>query len=356
MIASRDFSPTTPLPAAEFRWLVVGAGGTLGRAVRARLEAADAVTVALGRGELDVTDRRAAFEAVAAHRPHTVVNCAAWTDVDGAEHDEAAATRVNADGPRHLALACAGSGARLVHVSTDYVFGGAPGHVGTPYAEDTPPEPRTAYGRTKLAGERAVLAALPHTAAVVRTSWLYGPAAPGPAAPGVTAPGTASGVTAPPVTGFVGTMARIAAEPDRAADVVDDQHGQPSWAPDVAERLVALGSLPAARASGVFHATGAGRTTWHELAQEVFRLLGADPLRVRPMGSDRLTRPARRPAWSVLGHSRWTRAGLPPMRHWRTALTEAIAPRTAPAHPTAAAPAPTTAVTATATATATEGR
>ncbi|MFE1755751.1 dTDP-4-dehydrorhamnose reductase [Streptomyces anandii] len=343
------------MPATEFRWLVVGAGGTLGRAVRARLEAADAVTVALGRDELDVTDRRAVFEAVAAHRPHTVVNCAAWTDVDAAEHDEAAAARVNADGPRHLALACAGSGARLVHVSTDYVFGGAPGHLGTPYPEDAVPEPCTAYGRTKLAGERAVLAALPRTAAVVRTSWLYGPAAPGPAAPGVTTPS---------VTGFVGTMARIAGEPGRAADVVDDQHGQPSWAPDVAERLVALGSLPADRTAGVFHATGAGRTTWHELAREVFRLLGADPLRVRPMGSDRLTRPARRPAWSVLGHGRWAQAGLPPMRHWRTALTEAMTPGTPPAHPaaatatTATTTAPATATvtaTAPATATATEG-
>ncbi|MFE1863457.1 dTDP-4-dehydrorhamnose reductase [Streptomyces anandii] len=338
------------MPATEFRWLVVGAGGTLGRAVRARLEAADAVTVALGRDELDVTDRRAVFEAVAAHRPHTVVNCAAWTDVDAAEHDEAAAARVNADGPRHLALACAGSGARLVHVSTDYVFGGAPGHLGTPYPEDAVPEPCTAYGRTKLAGERAVLAALPRTAAVVRTSWLYGPAAPG--------------VTTPSVTGFVGTMARIAGEPGRAADVVDDQHGQPSWAPDVAERLVALGSLPADRTAGVFHATGAGRTTWHELAREVFRLLGADPLRVRPMGSDRLTRPARRPAWSVLGHGRWAQAGLPPMRHWRTALTEAMTPGTPPAHPaaatatTATTTAPATATvtaTAPATATATEG-
>lgn len=326
MIASKDSSHISARSPAGFGWLLVGAGGTLGRAVRALLETAGAETVALGHGDLDITDRRAVSEAVAAHRPHTVVNCAAWTDVDAAERDESAAALVNVTGPRHLARACAGSAARLLHVSTDYVFGGDPEHRGTSYAEDAPPQPLTAYGRTKLAGERAVLAELPQ-ATVVRTSWLYGPAADGDTPPG--------GL---PITGFVGTMARFAAEPARTVDVVDDQHGQPSWAPDVAEALVALGSLPRDRTCGVFHATGAGRTTWYELAQEVFRLLGADPLRVRPIGSDQLVCPARRPAWSVLGHDRWAEAGLPAPRPWRAALHEAITQSGSPAqHARAAA-------------------
>ncbi|GAA1933012.1 dTDP-4-dehydrorhamnose reductase [Streptantibioticus ferralitis] len=287
---------------------MVGAGGTLGREVTARLAVQGVDTVALGRAELDITDRRAAEEAVAGHRPQVVVNCAAWTAVDDAETHEAAAARINADGPRNLARACAASGARLLQVSTDYVFGGAATDFGTPYGELAPPVPYTAYGRTKLAGERAALAELPHATAVVRTAWLYGRAATGTA-----------------TTGFVGTMARIAVHEDRTVDVVDDQHGQPTWAPDLADRLIALGGLPVDRATGVFHATGGGRTTWYALAREVFHLVGADPERVRRIGSDQLVRAARRPSWSVLGHDGWARVGLPPLRHWRTALTEALA-------------------------------
>ncbi|GHF52682.1 NAD(P)-dependent oxidoreductase [Streptomyces mashuensis] len=305
MTTPRTSLPNT-FPVTGFRWLVVGAGGTLGRAVTARLSGLGADVVALARDGLDITDGRAVDEAVGAVRPGVVVNCAAWTAVDDAEAREEAAARVNADGPRHLAAACAAAGSRLVHVSTDYVFDGA-GRAGVPYDEDDAPGPRTAYGRTKLAGEHAVLTGLPDAAAVVRTAWLYGEDAHG---------------TGP--TGFVGTMARIATGERRTVEVVDDQHGQPTWAPDAAERIVALGALPGAPARGVFHATGGGATTWYALAREVFRLVGADPARVLPIGSERLTRPARRPEWSVLGHRRWPEAGLPPMRHWSEALTEAL--------------------------------
>ncbi|MFF1561800.1 dTDP-4-dehydrorhamnose reductase [Streptomyces sp. NPDC058279] len=282
--------------------MVIGATGTLGAEVAAQLMAHGADPVRTGRADLDLTDPAAVAAAVAAGGPDVVVNCAAWTAVDPAETEEAAALEVNGTGPGHLARACAASGSRLLHVSTDYVFGGTPAHPGRPWAEDAAPDPGTAYGRTKLAGERAVLAALPDAAAVVRTSWLYG----------------RSG------GGFVHTMARLAREPGRTVDVVDDQHGQPSWSPDVAARLIALGTLPAGRARGVFHATGAGGTTWYHLAREVFRLTGQDPDRVRPMDSSRLERAAIRPAWSVLGHDRWADVGLGPMRHWRTALTEAL--------------------------------
>ncbi|SOE07126.1 dTDP-4-dehydrorhamnose reductase [Streptomyces sp. Ag109_G2-15] len=278
------------------RWLVTGAGGMLGHdSVRELLDRGEDVT-GLDRVTLDITEPDAVQRAFDAHRPDVVVNCAAYTAVDDAETDEARALRVNGDGPRLLARACAAHGARLIHVSTDYVFSGETR--ATPYPEDHPPAPRTAYGRTKLAGERAVLAELPGAAAVVRTAWLYG------------------------VHGrsFVRTMLELEARRD-TVDVVDDQRGQPTWSADVAARIADLG---ATTAHGIFHATGSGEASWYELAREVFRLAGADPDRVRPTDSRSFTRPAPRPAYSALGHARWREAGLAPPRDWRSALSEAL--------------------------------
>ncbi|MGX1494190.1 dTDP-4-dehydrorhamnose reductase [Streptomyces tendae] len=280
------------------RWLVTGAGGLLGRDTAAALRAHGEPVTALGRAALDITDPAAVDRALAAHRPTLVVNCAAYTAVDDAEHDEERALRVNADGPRVLARACAAHGARLLHVSTDYVFAG---DARAPYPEDHPPGPRTAYGRTKLAGERAVLAELPHAAAVVRTAWLYGVHGPS----------------------FVRTMIRLEAGRD-TVDVVDDQRGQPTWSADLARTLVRLGPRVGHDVTGVLHATNAGHTTWYELAREVFAGLGADPARVRPVGGAAFPRPAPRPAYSVLAHGRLRRLGLPPPRDWRAALHEAL--------------------------------
>nr|WP_269091071.1 dTDP-4-dehydrorhamnose reductase [Actinopolymorpha cephalotaxi] len=282
--------------------MVTGAGGMLGHDVVARLRAdgvddadGDAV-LGLTRTDLDVTDAAAVAKAMAEHAPDVVVNCAAYTAVDDAEEHEDAAHAINADGPRVLAQACAERGGRLLHVSTDYVFAGD----GTrPYAEDDPTAPRTAYGRTKLAGEQAVLTALPETGTVVRTAWLYGEHG----------------------ANFVRTMIRLEGERD-TLDVVDDQRGQPTWTADVAGALVALGRRPDAH--GVFHATSAGEATWCDLAREVFRLLGADPERVRPTTTDKFPRPAPRPAYSVLGHDRWAQVGIPPLREWRDALRAAF--------------------------------
>ncbi|MEU4037228.1 dTDP-4-dehydrorhamnose reductase [Streptomyces collinus] len=281
-------------------WLITGAGGMLGQDVLARLRRDGERAVGLARGELDIADADAVREAVAAHRPGIVVNCAAWTAVDDAETHEAEALRVNGDGPGRLAEACARSGARLVHVSTDYVFAG---DGTTPYAEDAPTAPRGAYGRTKLAGERAVLAALPEAGYVVRTAWLYG----------------AGGGN------FVDTMIRLESSKD-TVDVVDDQRGQPTWTVDLADRLVRLGqaALTGGAPGGIYHGTSGGETTWFGLAREVFRLLGADPGRVRPTTSDAFVRPAPRPAYSVLGHDRWRGAGIEPIRPWREALEAAF--------------------------------
>ncbi|MEU3888888.1 dTDP-4-dehydrorhamnose reductase [Streptomyces sp. NPDC029041] len=281
------------------RWLVTGAGGMLGRDVVEELTRRGESVVGLDRAALDITDPSAVDTAVRQHRPGLVVNCAAYTAVDDAETDEARAQEINGDGPRLLARSCAAHGARLIHVSTDYVFSGEART--TPYPEDHPTGPRTAYGRTKLAGEQAVLEELPGASAIVRTAWLYG------------------------VHGgnFVRTMIGLEARRD-TLDVVDDQRGQPTWSADVAERIADLGPRLGPEAHGVFHATSSGEATWFDLAREVFSLIGADPDRVRPTSSAAFPRPAPRPAYSALAHRRWQEIGLPLPRDWRSALHEAL--------------------------------
>jgi dTDP-4-dehydrorhamnose reductase len=250
---------------------------------------------ALPRGGLDITDRAAVRAAVSGY--DVVVNAAAWTDVDGAETSEAAATAVNGTAVRHLALACTEHGARLVHVSTDYVFDGT---ASEPYAENAPTAPINAYGRGKLLGERAVTELLPDTGYVVRTAWLYGAHGPN----------------------FVDTVLRLTAERE-TVDIVADQHGQPTWSFDLARRLVELGGRGDAPA-GVYHATASGRTTWYGLARAALALSGLDPERARPTTSSAFPRPAPRPEFSVLGHDRWSVAGLPPLPDWQESLAQAL--------------------------------
>jgi dTDP-4-dehydrorhamnose reductase len=279
------------------RWLVAGANGMLGTDLVAALAARGEAVTGMDRSALDVTDAASVTDAIASCRPDVVVNCAAWTAVDDAEASEEQALAVNAGGAARLAAGCAVAGARMVQVSTDYVFAGDGN--GPPYAEDDLPAPRTAYGRTKLTGERAVLDRLPGSGYVVRTAWLYG----------------AHGGN------FVRTMIKL--EDQRpAVDVVDDQHGQPTWTADVAGQIIAL--IHAAAPPGIYHATSSGQTTWFGLAREIFGLLGADQARVRPVTSSTLSRPAPRPAYSVLGHGAWARLGVPPIGEWRMALHRAF--------------------------------
>ncbi|MCO8271775.1 dTDP-4-dehydrorhamnose reductase [Actinoplanes sp. TRM 88003] len=271
------------------RWLITGAGGMLGQDLQAALaEAGETDVLAPSHAVLDITDPVAVQAAADGGR--FVLNAAAWTDVDGAEADEKAATAVNGDAVRHLAAA---AGRRLIHLSTDYVFDG---RATTPYAEDAPPAPINAYGRSKAAGEGHVLAAGGY---VVRTAWLYGAHGPN----------------------FVRTMLRLAADRD-TVDVVDDQTGPPTWSWALARQVVALARSGAA--PGVYHGTAAGSTTWFGLAQAVFAEAGLNPARVRPTTSDRFPRPARRPAYSVLSHQRWASSGVAPLPDWRPMLTEAM--------------------------------
>ncbi|WP_281174240.1 dTDP-4-dehydrorhamnose reductase [Hamadaea tsunoensis] len=280
--------------------LITGAGGMLGRALTAAAPAATALT----RRELDLLDAAATADAVAGH--DVVINAAAWTDVDRAETEEAEATRINGDAVANLAAACASANARLIHVSTDYVFAG---DAATPYAEDAPTAPLNAYGRSKLAGELAVAKLLPAAGYVVRTAWLYDRTG----------------------RNFLTTMLRLAGERD-FVDVVDDQRGQPTTAPALAAQLLRLAARPDA-APGIYHGTAGGETTWYAFTRAIFALTGLDPDRVRPTTSERFVRPAPRPAYSVLGHDRWRAAGLAPLADWQDLLHDLLGG--GPAGPTA---------------------
>ncbi|MFF4739507.1 dTDP-4-dehydrorhamnose reductase [Streptomyces sp. NPDC001262] len=283
----------------RIRWLVTGAGGKLGRDVAAELAGDPTAEVtAACRAALDITDAAAVREAVAGH--DIVVNAAAWTDVDGAEAAEAAATAVNGTAVRRLAEACRATGVLLLHVSSDYVF---PGDAGKPYAEDASPAPLSAYGRGKLAGEQAVVELLPRTGCVVRTAWLYGEHG----------------------RDFPATVLELAARQE-TLQVVNDQWGQPTWSRALARQLGRLGraALAGRAPAGIYHGTAAGCTTWYGFARTVFGLAGLDPARIRPVASTAFPRPAPRPAFSALTHDRWTAAGMALLPPWQDSLAEAF--------------------------------
>ncbi len=261
---------------------------------RARQQGRD--VLALSEAEWDITDATAAQRFIEAG--DIVINCAAYTQVDAAEEEPERAHAVNAIGPENIAQACARAGADLIHISTDYVFSGAQRH---PYEIDDETGPLSVYGRTKLAGEMLVLAAMPD-AHIVRTAWLY---------------------EGGDGKDFVAVMRRLAAG-DGEVDVVADQIGSPTYVADLVSALLQVADDGSIR-EPVLHAANEGAVSRYEQAQAVFELVGADPQRVRPVGSDRHPRPARRPAYSALSARRSTEAGLKPLRPWRDALAAALA-------------------------------
>jgi dTDP-4-dehydrorhamnose reductase len=278
------------------RLLVTGAGGMLGRAVVDAATGRGHDVHAATRSQLDVTDPAALRRAILEQRPHAVVNCAAYTDVDGAESDRAAAEAINATGAGNVAAAAAAVEAAIVHVSTDYVFDGSKRE---PWLESDPTAPLGVYGETKLAGERAVAAAN-RTHAIVRTAWLFG----------------AGGKN------FVDTMLALGAQREEVS-VVCDQVGCPTWTVHLAAALVALAERPAA--AGVHHIAAAGSCSWNELAREVFERAEI-ACRVLPATTADFPRPARRPAYSVLGCER---ADSPRLAAWQQGLAEYLATRVA---------------------------
>ncbi len=272
--------------------MVTGAAGMLGRDVLSAATDAGLEPIALARAELDVTDGAAVDAAMAEHRPEIVVNCAAWTDVDGAEAEEARALAVNGPGAGHVARAARAQGAWTIHVSSDYVFDGAKR---LPYLETDPTGPVSAYGRTKLAGEAAVAEAAPDRHTIVRSSWLFGAAGPC----------------------FPATILRVASERDQLT-VVDDQVGCPTFTGHLAPALVALAKEPV---TGIVHVAGGGCCSWFDFAGEIVARAGLDALIV-PGSTAELGRPAPRPAYSVL---RSGRAGVPQLPPWEQGLEAFLA-------------------------------
>lgn len=276
------------------RIMITGAAGMLGLDLHRAATAAGHDALAHSRARLDITDATAVQASVAAAAPDVVVNCAAWTDVDGAESAYETALAVNGPGAGNVARAASACGAWTIHVSSDYVFDGTKGH---PYLESDPARPISAYGRSKLEGERAVAAAAPAAHTVVRSSWLFGTGGPC----------------------FPATILRLARERDELT-VVDDQIGCPTFTGHLASTLVHLAA--GAPVPGVLHVAGAGHCSWYELAKEVIASAG---LRcdVNPGRTRELARPASRPPYSVLGTERGSKA--PALPHWVEGITAFLA-------------------------------
>ena len=279
------------------KWLITGGSGQLGLAMLRELSFRGIDFVASNSNELDITKPLIVNQLIDYIKPSVIVNTAAWTDVDGAETNESAAYSVNALGPQNLAIAANKVGARLVQISTDYVFSG---DASSPWNENAPHNPQSVYGSTKSEGEKFVQAALPVDFYVIRTAWLY----------------SAKGKN------FAKTMTNLALRNAGEAKVVNDQLGQPTFVGDLAKQIIelVLSDAPV----GFYHGTNSGQVTWFEFAQEIFKLAGADISRVVPVSTTEFPSPAKRPAYSVLGHDSWASTSVPEMRNWKIALEEAM--------------------------------
>ena len=278
-------------------WLITGGSGQLGIAVSQELGERGIVFHAWDSQDLDITQGPIVRDVISKLSPNTIINCAAWTDVDGAEVNELQAARVNIDGALNIALAAKDCGAKLIQISTDYVFSGVSK---TPWQVADEINPQSAYGRTKAGGESRVLETYSENSIIVRTAWLYSPWG----------------------RNFAKTMTKLAIKEKDEVRVVNDQVGQPTSATDLASQLVDLGL--STYAAGVFHGTNSGQGTWFEFAQEIFKFAGAEIGRVIPVSSSEYRRPASRPSYSVLSHDAWVTTSVKPMRDWRIALADAM--------------------------------
>ena len=274
------------------RWLVVGANGMLGSDLVSTLANRD--VRALGREECDVTNLTQVQSYVS--KADVVVNCAAYTAVDDAESNADLAFSINSDGAANLATACRNSKAKLIQISTDYVFSGLSK---IPYSETDETDPKSIYGASKLSGEKAVSEILPDNHYIVRTAWLYGKHG----------------------NHFGKTMLKLS-KTNETLNVVCDQVGQPTWTKDLSLKLIELveNQLPC----GIYHGTASGQVSWYHFAQEIFKMAGLDASRIKPIVSSQFSRPASRPAYSVLGHDSFVKNGISPIRNWKVGLEEAF--------------------------------
>jgi dTDP-4-dehydrorhamnose reductase len=288
------------------RWLITGAGGMVGMDLRDALQARADTHVPVTRSELDITDGDAVRELVYARQPTIIVNCAAYTKVDDAETNEAAANAINGAAVESLAHAANDIGALLVQISTDFVFDGSQT---TPYEVDAPTNPLSAYGRSKLLGEHAAAQAQKHL--IIRTAWLFGVHGPN----------------------FVEAMRNQVKKGTNPLRVVNDQRGRPTYTPHLADAIVRLSLLAAEseEARGIVHYADENEVTWFGFACAIIAGLGErifDEIAVQPVTSAEFSRPAKRPAYSVLSTERYTQlTGVEP-ESWREGLQEYLTLRT----------------------------
>jgi len=276
--------------------LIIGSNGQLGRQMQDKLAACNVQYDARDLPDIDITDPASIEKSISAAAYSSVINCAAYTNVDGAETDEETAYRINAQGPKNIAVVCSRHDIELFHVSTDYVFSGEgiseKGQL-RPYIESDACKPDTAYGRTKLAGEQFVQDTH-NKSYILRTAWLYGDGG-----------------------NFIKTMLGLAKTHERLT-VVNDQFGSPTSTVDLAEAIFAL---MGSGHYGTYHATCEGVCTWYDFAKKIFELKGID-IAVAPVSSDAYPRPAKRPKWSVLENTQLKKHGIHVFRHWEQALKQ----------------------------------
>lgn len=278
--------------------LIIGGTGQLGIALSQELGERGINFLAWGTSDLDISKAPKVQMAIKGLNPSFIINCAAWTNVDGAEKNEDGAYRVNALGAENVAIAAKACGSKLIHISTDYVFSG---ESDSPWKVDDIRNPRTAYGRTKLAGEQKVISVYPENSIIIRTAWLYSPWG----------------------KNFLKKVLELKSMGVEKIPMVNDQTGQPTSAIDLSARIIeiALSTIE----SGVFHGTNSGAATWFEFAGEIMRLSGDDQIRLKPVSSSEFAQLAPRPKFSVLDHSAWANYGLSPMQDWKIALERTMA-------------------------------
>jgi dTDP-4-dehydrorhamnose reductase len=276
-------------------WLITGASGQLGLAMQSELTERKIRYVALASKDLDITNPKSVSEIFSENTPSVVVNCAAWTDVDGAEANKEMAFAVNALGPKNLAVAAKIVGAVLVHISTDYVFSG---DSDIPWQEDEVRNPASVYGSSKRDGELAIENLYPEGSYIIRTAWLYSPNG----------------------RNFAKTMAKLALSDAKEVRVVNDQLGQPTSARNLAKQIVDL--VTAKKEFGIYHGTNSGSATWFSFAREIFALAGKEASRLIPVSTSEFPRPAKRPKYSVLSHGNWEKSGLEEMPEWKSVLAD----------------------------------
>lgn len=277
-------------------WLILGAEGQLGLSLQLVLSQNRIPFRRLSRSSLDISDRDQCEQIFYEMTPSVVVNCAAWTAVDLAEDHEEEASSVNCDGVRNIAIACREVSATLVHISTDYVFSGV---AESPYEIDAPTSPSSAYGRSKLCGEKAIQEELPNNFYIFRTAWLYSQFK----------------------NNFVKTMIRKALS-HSPVRVVADQIGQPTEATDLARHIVDVVTSKAP--GGIFHGTNSGQASWYELTQEIYEALNVDKALVTPVETSEYPTKAVRPKYSVLSHAHTVDLGIAEMEDWKKTLLSVL--------------------------------